>query len=132
MLAKAWFLLPITVVAMRLAGFRRVRTVVQRAQERRPGRVAHDEARALARLVRVASARSPFGGNCLTRSLVLYRLLRQHGLEAGLRIGVHRPSGRFEAHAWVEHAGEALNEHDVKDRFAAFEGQVMSGGGGMP
>ncbi len=37
--------------------------------------------------------------------------------------GVRKEQGRFEAHAWVEREGVALNDgSDVNVRFAAFQG----------
>jgi hypothetical protein len=43
---------------------------------------------------------------CLPRALVLYRLLREHGVEAELVIGVQPDSTSHEAHAWVEVDGK--------------------------
>jgi hypothetical protein len=53
---------------------------------------------------------SPFRGNCLSRSLTLWWLLRQQGLEGTLRIGTRFKDGQFQAHAWVEYDGQPLNE----------------------
>jgi hypothetical protein len=41
------------------------------------------------------------GGTCLTRSLVLCRLLRRSGVDAEVVVGTTRPGERLEAHAWV-------------------------------
>jgi len=60
--------------------------------------------------------------DCLVRSLVLVRLLRGRGIGAELRLGVRTLTGRFEAHAWVEHGGVPLGEDaDVARVFNAFE-----------
>jgi hypothetical protein len=67
----------------------------------------------VARWVDAAYRRSPFPSSCLTRSLVLYRVLRARRLPSRLRIGVSKPNGAFEAHAWVECAGAALNDRDA-------------------
>jgi hypothetical protein len=45
-------------------------------------------------------------GDCLLRSLSLYRFLRSFGCDANHVIGVRRFA--FSAHAWVEHDGRAL------------------------
>ena len=42
---------------------------------------------------------------CLTRSAVLYAMLRQHGYRPALHLGVAGLEGDFEAHAWVTVAG---------------------------
>lgn len=49
----------------------------------------------------------PGDTRCLTRSLVLLRMLSRRGIEASVVLGV-RPSPEFGAHAWVEHAGQPL------------------------
>jgi hypothetical protein len=51
-----------------------------------------------------------FHPTCLHRSLTLWWLLRRQGVASELRIGVRKEQGRFEAHAWVERAGVALND----------------------
>jgi len=60
--------------------------------------------------------------DCLVRSLVVVFLLRRRGIAAELRLGVRTLTGRFEAHAWVEHLGVPLGEDaDVARVFDAFE-----------
>ena len=67
---------------------------------------------ALARRVRrwLARGRGPWAGTCLTRSLVLYTMLRQHGHQPGFVVGVDGSTSRFSAHAWVTVAGIAVGE----------------------
>jgi Transglutaminase-like superfamily len=75
-----------------------------------------------ARMVRAAADHGPFHGNCLRQSLALWWLLRRQGIDSELRIGVRKSGARFEAHAWIEWRGRALNERaDLRQRFAAFE-----------
>jgi hypothetical protein len=58
----------------------------------------------------------------LEESLTLWYLLRKQGIPACLRIGVRTENGKFEAHAWVENGGEALNQPEAMHRhYAAFE-----------
>jgi hypothetical protein len=92
------------------------------------GRALDDEeqglarTRAIVRLAQGAAAWSWFHPTCLHRALTLWWLLRRQGVASELRIGVRKEQGRFEAHAWVERAGVALNDgSDVNVRFAAFE-----------
>jgi len=67
-------------------------------------------ARAIARLVGIAAAHVPLDIACLHRSLVVWQLLRGRGIPCELRLGAGTAGGTFEAHAWVECAGVALNE----------------------
>jgi len=47
-------------------------------------------------------------GNCLSRSIVLQRLLRLNGVKTKLCVGV-RNKPKFKAHAWIEYKGRPLN-----------------------
>ncbi len=51
------------------------------------------------------------GGNCLERSLILYRFLSRENADPALVTGVGRAEG-FIGHAWVEVEGRALLETD--------------------
>lgn len=42
---------------------------------------------------------------CLTRSAVLYAMLRQHGYRPTMHLGVTGDNSRFEAHAWISLSG---------------------------
>lgn len=57
-------------------------------------------------------------GSCLSRSLVLARLLRRHGEDASVAIGVMGAGPRFTAHAWVELAGRPFGPDS--DRAAGY------------
>ena len=45
---------------------------------------------------------------CLTRSAVLYTMLRQHGFTPSLHLGVRGADTAFEAHAWISIAGTPI------------------------
>ncbi|MEX1254794.1 MAG: lasso peptide biosynthesis B2 protein [Dehalococcoidia bacterium] len=83
------------------------------------GRADRTEAARLAWIDDAVANRWPFGGRCLQRSLVLIWLLRRRGIEGQMRIGVLKGSDRMAAHAWVEVAGEPVN--DTPSHCAAFE-----------
>lgn len=76
--------------------------------------------RRLATAVDIAARNCPADIRCLSRSLTLYRLVRQVGSPAELCIGVARSdAGALEAHAWVEVEGRVLGDRpDVAQRFA--------------
>jgi hypothetical protein len=73
---------------------------------------ARARADALARRVDrwMAYGRSAWRATCLTRTLVLYTMLRQHGYAPTLHIGTAGPAPRFRAHAWVSLGGVAVAE----------------------
>ena len=49
---------------------------------------------------------------CLTRSAVLYAMLRQHGYRPFLHLGVLGGQGDLEAHAWVSLDGRPIADAD--------------------
>ena len=53
-------------------------------------------------LVEALYRRLPFSPTCLTRSLVIYRLLRARGIPCQLRIGLRKSGAALEGHAWTE------------------------------
>lgn len=72
------------------------------------GRTRPVERRSVGQLSRAVSRAlrlGPATPRCLTRSLVLYRLLREQGDEAELVIGLPTDATTWEAHAWVEVGG---------------------------
>ena len=86
----------------------------------RPG--GREEVQAACRMVIAALRYSLLQYTCLEESLTLWYLLRKQGIPACLRIGVRKEKEKFEAHAWVEHEGEALNQDEaMHQHYAAFE-----------
>ncbi len=77
-----------------------------------------DEAMHLARVSEAVGRRWPLRTRCLQRSLVLRWLLGRRGIESRLRVGVLKTDGAMTAHAWVEVAGEPVN--DTRDHCAVF------------
>lgn len=73
------------------------------------------EAWRLGRAVQLTLRLVPGDTRCLTRSLVLTRMLARRGIPAVLVIGA-RTKPRFSAHAWVEQAGQPVlpaGEHSL-------------------
>ncbi|MGH9727000.1 MAG: lasso peptide biosynthesis B2 protein [Candidatus Acidiferrales bacterium] len=125
-------LLPVVAAWLSVFQFRSV----QRTLEKRYGAVwakkrddaaSFAEAHVVARLVDAVARRGVVRGNCLSRSIVLWWLLLRRGIPAQLRIGARKTGDVFEAHAWVEMAGRAINDSDdVQTRYTPFEGPVTS------
>jgi hypothetical protein len=76
-------------------------------------------------MVRAAQRYSFATYTCLEESLTLWYLLRKQGIATSLRIGVRKENGKFEAHAWVEYGGKALDQDDAMHRhYTAFEQEL--------
>ncbi len=124
LLVFAALLMPATALGLRVFGFRRWQAVLSGLSTRSVTPAEGDrleQARRTARMVGVAAWRGLYRASCLPQSLALWFLLRRQGIESELRIGVRGNADLFEAHAWVECLGQALNDtEDVSERFAPF------------
>lgn len=133
---RAAILLPFISASLRFRGFRRTRAFLQK-------RFRHSKAGAdlpssgnvelIVRVVRAAVRNGLGHPTCLEESLALWCLLGQQGIVSELRIGVRKSGEKFEAHAWVELGGSALNELEaVHEHYAAFDGAFSSMAAGPP
>ncbi|HTZ46893.1 MAG TPA: lasso peptide biosynthesis B2 protein [Verrucomicrobiae bacterium] len=123
---RAAFLLPCVALSLRVYGFIRTRNIFQKQIGRRPASRPDDHPEQIVfrtcRMVKAAGHYGMLHPTCLAESLALYYLLQRQGVSADLRIGVRKTSDEFEAHAWVEYAGAALNQPDDQHRhYAAFD-----------
>ena len=124
-LLRALLLLPAIGLGLRLLGFSKVQAMLYTHMavgncEPSPNSTLKI-ALAAASMVSIAARRGLYRANCLPTSLVLAHLLGKQGIAADLRVGVRKVAGALEAHAWVEHNGQPLNDGiDVHERFPAF------------
>lgn len=116
-LARAWVYLLLADLALRVLPVPRVGALLRIFGGRTRKEISIPADR-LAHLVGIAGRHHLHPMTCLPRSLALQALLRRHGIEADLRIGVRREAGELRAHAWVEQAGGPVGEPaDVELRF---------------
>jgi hypothetical protein len=125
-------LLPLIALVLRVTGLRRCQRALSQFVPRRSvlktwqSEAALADARRISWLVGAATRRGVYPATCLTRSLVLWFLLRCEGIEGELRLGARKEAGRFEAHAWIELAGAVLNDsEDVRLMYATFDHAVI-------
>jgi hypothetical protein len=126
---RAATLLPFISLSLRLRGFRSTQASLQKriakdassgCDSSDPGKT--DRTALTARMVRSAAYRSLGTATCLERSLVLWWLLEGQGITSSVRIGTRKSGHKFEAHAWVECDGVALNEpEEAHKHYAAFD-----------
>jgi hypothetical protein len=123
---RAIVLLPLVAMSLRWRGFRATQAALQRFlsianQESNTALVSKDAAVAV-HMVNVADRHGLVHPSCLAKSLTLWWLLARQGIPSRLRIGIRKEKERFEAHAWVERDGTALNEPDEHHHhYAAFD-----------
>jgi hypothetical protein len=131
MLVLAVILLPLTAMALRLAGLRRSQRMFSYFLLNNPVRKTKQSeatiARALriSRLVGVAVRYGVCRANCLQRSLALWWILRRNGIYSELYIGTRKEVGLLKAHAWIEVESVVLNDNDdIRRRYEPFDREI--------
>jgi Transglutaminase-like superfamily len=127
---RACFLLPVFACVLRFVGLRRIERLIG-SRRRGDGVSTIDNAQkwriadAARRMTNAASRYGITRGNCLSKSIVLWHLLRCEGLDVILCVGGRKEATRFEAHAWIELDDIAVNDsQDVRERFAPFGDEI--------
>ncbi|HLZ50909.1 MAG TPA: lasso peptide biosynthesis B2 protein [Candidatus Acidoferrum sp.] len=127
---RASLLLPLISLSLRWRGFRGTQAFLRKflSHPHNPGGDSPQERIPLTeRMVRAASRRTWPRATCLEESLTLWWLLGRQGIGTELRVGVRKEGEKFEAHAWVEHNGAALNEPAAQHlHYAAFDAAFAS------
>jgi hypothetical protein len=126
MFLRALVMLPIVSASLKALGFRATQTALGKFlsppnSEQNPDFVQTRIVLA-AHMVNSAGRHGLVQASCLAKSLTLWWLLGRQGIASQLRIGIRKENGKFEAHAWVERDGVAVNEPDDHHRhYAAFD-----------
>lgn len=133
MFFRAVVLLPAISLSLKIRGFRATQNSLlgyrKQFQSGSQGEAAADRlpreseyCRLTARAVHAAARNVSRRATCLEKSLAIWSLLRRRGVASQLRIGARNFDGKFEAHAWVEHEGVAINEpEDLHRHYATFD-----------
>ncbi|HEY6230064.1 MAG TPA: lasso peptide biosynthesis B2 protein [Pyrinomonadaceae bacterium] len=123
-LAQALLLLPLTRVAVYLLGIKPWQRLLSRLPTSSTSNYDPEQlAAVIARMVKTGAERRIVNANCLQQTLVLWFLLRRHGIESDICFGARKQAGAVQAHAWVEFFGKALNEdQEVCRHFSPFAG----------
>ena len=123
---RAVLLLPQISFSLRARGFTKTKDTLQKKLSHAlpklsPHEISPKQVQKTCRMVKAAARYGVVQSTCLVESLALWYLLQKQGIPALLRIGV-RKLEKFEAHAWVEHQGTALNQSGEQHRhYAAFD-----------
>jgi hypothetical protein len=128
---RAIVLLPLVALSLRWRGFRATQAALERflskANPEPDAPLASKDAALTALMVNAADRHGLVHPSCLAKSLTLWWLLGRQGIPSHLRIGIRKEKEKFEAHAWVECDGAALNEPDEPHHhYSAFDGAFSS------
>ena len=132
MFFRATALLPVISLSLKIRGFRATQnSLLGYTNQFQSGSQDEVVARPLSeseccrittRMVNAAARNVWRRATCLEKSLAIWSLLRRRGVASQLRIGARNISGKFEAHAWVENEGVAINEPENLHRhYATFD-----------
>ena len=112
----------LTRLSLRLAGFRRTITLLACLPKPPKARTATtDNVAQWTNTIRRVGGR-PYGATCLDRSVFLWFLMHQRGLDGRIRIGVAFDKDRLDGHAWVELDGRVVNDDpNIAKDFAVFD-----------
>jgi Transglutaminase-like superfamily len=125
-------------VTLRLRGYKKTQGWLQEKLNRQnqtapPVGIQSECVEMTCRMVRAAEHYAPGRATCLEESLLLWYLLRSQDISATVRIGVRKEGTKFEAHAWVEREGVALNQRDEQHRhYAPFADELIKPTGEQP
>jgi hypothetical protein len=128
---RAMVILPVVALSLRWRGFQATQASLQKSIS--SGIQELDSALATrhvvltAHMVNAADRHGLVHPSCLAKSMALWWLLGRQGISSELRIGIRKENEKFQAHAWVERAGTALNEpEEHHHHYAAFDGAFSS------
>lgn len=115
--------LPLVAAGVHLFGYKRMRALLAGAKARslRFTESHRTEAQRVARAVGLAARHGLVQGTCLSRSLLLWRMLSRRGIPAEIRFGVRAGVAAMEAHAWIEQDGHSLDDGFEEHEFADLE-----------
>jgi hypothetical protein len=128
---RALVMLALVGLSLKFRGFDATQSTLRKkasGAKQRPASDSPDKQIALtARMVNAADRHGLVHPSCLVKSLTLWWLLGRQGITSELRVGVRKEGENFEAHAWVEREGTAVNEPEERHHhYAAFDAALAS------
>ena len=122
---QALLLLPWTALSLRFRGFKKTQSLLESRLATRVSLNSDSSLETVQRTCRMVRAAARYGvvqPSCLADSLTVWYLLQKQHVPANLKIGVRKQAHKFEAHAWVEYQGSAVNQPaDQHKHYAAFD-----------
>lgn len=128
---RAMVTLPVVALSLRWRGYRATQATLQKSissgiPELDP-ELATKHLTLTAHMVNAADRHGLVHPSCLAKSMALWWLLGRQGISSELRVGIQKENEKFQAHAWVERDGMALNEpEEHHHHYAAFDAAFSS------
>jgi hypothetical protein len=128
---RATAVLPVIFISLKMRGFGATQEFLLRSFPIAPQTSPQDSIHVVddrkrtqltSRMINAAVRHVWRASTCLEKSLALWWLLGRQGIACEVRIGARTQGGKFEAHAWLERDGVAINEPQQEHRhYAAFD-----------
>jgi hypothetical protein len=128
---RATAVLPVIFISLKMRGFGATQEFLLRSFPIAPQTSQQDSIHVVddrkrtqltSRMINAAVRHVWRASTCLEKSLALWWLLGRQGIACEVRIGARKQGGKFEAHAWLERDGVAINEPQQEHRhYAAFD-----------
>jgi hypothetical protein len=128
---RAMVILPVVALSLRWRGFLATQATLQKSisigiSELDP-EISTKHLALTAHMVNAADRHGLVHPSCLAKSIALWWLLGRQGISSEMRIGIRKENEKFQAHAWVERDGTALNEpEEHHHHYAAFDAAFSS------
>jgi hypothetical protein len=128
---RAMLLLPAVALSLRWRGFWATQSTLQKSLSDEIPEIElgllNKRLALTAHMVNAADRHGLVHPSCLAKSLALWWLLGRQGIASQLRIGISKENEKFEAHAWVERDGTAVNEPEERHHhYSAFDAAFSS------
>ncbi len=126
--ADAWLTIARTNVATRWRDYSTWRIDLRHAMthEQSPLDAYKDDVYRLRRIFNGALRLQLLPANCLRRSMALHRFLQHRNIQTRLCIGTRIIDGVLHGHAWLEYAGEVLNDqNEVIKEYTPFSNENL-------
>ncbi len=131
LLYRSLLLLPVIHVALRVLGYSRLRIALEKLIPLGKNQASFSElnilqeAQRISWIVYVAAEHSLYKATCLRKSLLVWWLLREEGIQSQVCFGVRLLGHSLEAHAWVEYHGTVLNDaQDIRVQYRPLSGTL--------
>lgn len=127
--AKISILVPVVEVGLRLFGFKKTFWMISRLI-RKSNSPAENPQLLINRhfnYLLLFTKHFPNFGNCLARSLTLWLLLKNSGIDTDLRFGMKKKNELLLAHAWLEYEGTPLaGEEELDEKYSFFPDSILT------
>lgn len=129
LLLQSFLLLPLIHCGLEVFGYYRLRSAMEKIAPLEKAESLYDHgddqlrrAKAIVRIVLIASNYGLYRASCLRSSMLVWWLTRKEGIQSRICFGIRMIDRQLEAHAWVECDGWVINDlANIRDHYQPLE-----------